>query len=58
MTKKICYLTIDDAPSNNFKNKVNFLFQNEIPEINLTLTKYKKPLWVPSAHIPYKVVKY
>jgi peptidoglycan-N-acetylglucosamine deacetylase len=33
MTKKIGYLTIDDAPTDDFRNKVDFLFQNNIPAI-------------------------
>lgn len=33
MAKKIGYLTIDDAPTDDFRNKVDFLFQNNIPAI-------------------------
>lgn len=33
MVKKIGYLTIDDAPSNDFRNKIDFLYENNIPAI-------------------------
>ena len=29
----------------------------EIPEINLTLPEYKKPLWIPPPHMPYELVR-
>lgn len=31
MTNKIAYLTIDDSPSNDFRNKVDFLAEKNIP---------------------------
>ncbi|MBU3896452.1 MAG: polysaccharide deacetylase family protein [Nanoarchaeota archaeon] len=33
MTKKIAYLTIDDAPSDDFKRKIDFLSSKQIPAI-------------------------
>lgn len=33
MSIKKAYLTIDDAPSNDFRNKVDFLFNHKIPAI-------------------------
>jgi len=33
MAKKICYLTIDDAPSEDFKNKIDFLVEQKVPAI-------------------------
>ena len=33
MTQKIAYLTIDDAPSEDFRNKVDFLLEENIPAI-------------------------
>lgn len=43
MVKKIGYLTIDDAPSDDFRNKVNFLVQNNIPAIFFCVGKYITP---------------
>ena len=44
MAKKIGYLTIDDAPTNDFRNKVDFLFQNNIPAIFFCIGRCINPV--------------
>jgi peptidoglycan-N-acetylglucosamine deacetylase len=43
MVNKIGYLTIDDAPTNDFRNKVNFLLKNKIPAIFFCIGKSINP---------------
>jgi len=31
MTRKIAYLTIDDAPTKDFRKKVDFLIKKKVP---------------------------